>query len=108
MDIQELKQIIDSDIPISVKENLIIDSLAKDETVVTTIVKVLSKERETNKELITDMNLELSRAHVYIDMRPELKPESKENFNKNFVMDKIAKFYVNYKSLISHCFNRFN
>jgi hypothetical protein len=68
---------------------------------------MIDRERTNKKELITDMNLELSRAHIYIDMRPETKVEGQDCFNKGFVLDEIAKFYLRYKGSITHCFNRF-
>ena len=108
MDIKSLKEIVNSDLPDNYKEIQIINLLANDEKIIPEIMKILEQERKNKKELITDMNLELSRAHIYIDMRDENKKEGKESFNKNFVIDEIAKFYIKYKGMISHCFNRFN
>jgi len=108
MNVKEIQEIVNSPIlPTQTKESLIINSLAEDKNVATDIIKILSREREVNQGLISDMNLELSRAHTYIDRRSELKPESKENFNKSFVLDKIAAFYIKHKGLVTHCFNRF-
>jgi len=107
MDLQKLKEIINSDIPDKAKESFIIELLANDEKVIPTLMLILESERKTSKDLTMDMNLELSRAHIYIDSRPEIKSESKESFNKGFILDEIAKFYIKYKGIITHCFNRF-
>lgn len=108
MDLKQLKEITNSEVPDNIKEQLIISLLAIDENVIPSILNILKQERINKNELIIDMNLELSRAHCYIDMRPESKDENKERFNKNFVVDEIAKFYFKYKGMVSHCFNRFN
>jgi hypothetical protein len=108
MDIKELRIIINSDLPDEVIKSQIINSLAMDENVIPVVMSILDRERVFKKELTINMNLELSRAHIYIEMRPERKSESKENFNKKFVMDEISKFYLKYKPFVTHCFNRFN
>ncbi len=108
MDIKTLKEIINSDLPDNFKEDLIIESLSQDESAIPVILKILNKERIAKKELILDMNLELSRAHIYIESRPESKRDIKQSFNKEFILDEIGKFYAKYKSIVSHCFNRFN
>lgn len=108
MNIQSIKEIVNSNISDDMKEDLIISVLASDESVIPTMLKILQEERNKKKELIIDMNLELSRAHIYIYDRPETKTEAKQAFNKSFIMDEIAKFYIKYKGVITHCFNRFN
>ncbi len=113
MDLVELKQILNSDSSDEVKKSQVINCLAKDKEVIPVIMRMLEREREIKSELITDMNHELSRAHVFIDdFMPEpvklKKGETMIGFDKNFVLDKIAEFYINYKSLIRHCYNRFN
>ena len=108
MDIKTIKSIANSEQPNDVKEMLIIRVLATDKNVIPMIMDILQAERKSQKELIQDLNLELSRAHIYIDMRPESKKESKESFDKGFLLDEIAKFYIKYKGKVTHCFNRFN
>ena len=107
MNLDEIKEIINSDLPDEIKESQLIESIANDENAVPNIMLMLAFERKTNKNLLMDMNLELSRAHIYIDMKPEGKQETKDSFNKAFIMDEIAKFYIKYKGKIVHCFNRF-
>lgn len=108
MDIDKIKEIVNSDSSVLLKESQLIEHLSSDKNCIPTLLRILERERSNNKELITDMNLELSRAHIYIDMRAESKSENKESFNKGFVLDEIAKFYFKYKQVVTHCFNRFN
>ena len=108
MDIDIIKDIVNSDSPNHLKENQLLFHLAKSESCIPTLLRILDRERSSNKELITDMNLELSRAHIYIDMMRESKEDSKGSFNKGFILDEIAKFYFKYKQVVTHCFNRFN
>lgn len=108
MNLEEIKTIVNNDnLNSSMKESLIISSLASDKRVIPIIMKMLNVEREENRTLIMDMNLELSRAHIYIDERPESKTEAKQSFNKNFILDEIAAFYIKNKKRVTHCFNRF-
>lgn len=95
------------------KEYIIGRILAADKDAIPMIMKVLETERSNNKELITEMNHELSRAHVFIDdYMPEpvklKKGQTEPSFNKKFITDKIAEFYIQYKGIIRHCYNRFN
>lgn len=95
------------------KRRLVINTLAKDDNIISDVLEILKEERVLKNELLIDMNLELSRAHIFIDSFmppvPKLKKGEKgEDFSKSFVLDEIAKFYVKYKSMVRHCFNRFN
>jgi hypothetical protein len=108
MNIDVIRDIVLSEDSLSMKEYKLIAHLAEDENCIPTLLRILNRERAMKKELIQDMNLELSRAHIYIDMRAESKAENKESFNKGFVLDEIAKFYLKYKKVVTHCFNRFN
>ena len=95
------------------KRRGIINAIAQDQTALSDVLEILHEERMLRGQLMTDMNLELSRAHIFIDSFmppiPKLKKgEKTESFNKSFVLDEIAKFYIKYKSMVSHCFNRFN
>lgn len=109
MDILKIKTIIESEtLTDEHKEHFILATLAKDESVISKLLVMLEIERSNKKELISDMNLELSRTHTYIELREENKKEAKENFNKVFVVGKVAEFYTKYKGIVSHCFNRFN
>jgi hypothetical protein len=107
MDLKKLKAIlINDDLPDDHKKYLIIKVLSDDKEVIPMILEILDVERENKKELIIDLNLELSRAHIMIEMLPESK--KKLSLDRQFVLDKIAEFYIKWKGKIRHCFNRFN
>lgn len=108
MNINRIKEIVNAELlPDDIKRSGIIAVLADDKEAIHDVLYILDVERRKAKELILDMNLELSRAHIYIDERPEAPKESKQSFNKGFILDEISKFYIRYKGVISHCFNRF-
>lgn len=107
MNIKALKVIINSDLPDNFKEAQVMNILANDEKVIPKIMDILEQERRSKKELIQDLNLELSRAHCYIEDVVETKKQAKNNFNKKFVIGEIKKFYIKYKSIVTHCFNGF-
>ncbi|HZI23612.1 MAG TPA: hypothetical protein VFD46_00960 [Chryseolinea sp.] len=108
MNIKKISEIVGQKLlPNEAKRDLIIMVIADDKEAIGDILKILATERRQSKELIIDMNLELSRAHCYIDERPETSKELKQQFNKSFIMDEIAKFYIKYKGRVTHCFNRF-
>jgi len=106
MDIELFKKIIDSDLPQDLKEKHIIIILSKDKNVIPEMLKILGAERDLSEELIVNMNLELSRAQVYISERPEPKDEAKLSFNKNFIVHAINQFYIKYSSYVNHCFKK--
>ncbi len=101
-----IKEALSYDIPDEAKEMLILRALAKDENVIPKVLKILEIEREEKATLTKEMNVELSRAHVYIDQH-EIKHKI-GGADKGFIIDKISKFYIKYKGVISHSFNRFN
>ncbi len=113
MDLKLLKQILDSTLPEEVKEHKIIEVIAADKNALPEMMKILMAERSFNSELIRDMNAELSRAHIFIEGEVSDKPSKNKKdpnagFSKGFVMGEIEKFYTKYKSVVRHCFNRFN
>lgn len=80
------------------KENLILLEIAKNERALPYVLEILAAERRDRRELISDMNMELSRAHTII--------RDKKFFRKmqEFVDDEIIKFYQKYKAVVGHCF----
>jgi predicted transcriptional regulator len=108
MNVKVIKEIVNNNLlPNDVKRSLIIGVIADDVNAIPDILDILNAERANKKELITDMNLELSKAHIYIDEYTESAKMEKSNFNKGFMLDNISKFYIKYQSKITHCFNRF-
>ena len=108
MNLDIIKDICNSHFPKDIMRINILKVIANDKDAIKDILKIIDIKHKQDNELIKDMNLELSRAHIYIDGRPESKIESKQGFTKAFVIDKISEFYIKYKNRISHCFNRFN
>jgi hypothetical protein len=96
MNLKELKSIINSDLPDEVIKLAVINSIAKDENVIITIMKVLEREREFKKEIHSEMNLLLSKAHIGLDNK---------KFNEgNFMQKEIVEFYTKYRGYVGHCF----
>lgn len=96
MNLEELKTIINSDLSDTVKKSEIINSLAKDENVIPVVMRILESEREFKKEVQTEMNLLLSKAHIGLD---------EKKLNKgDFIQKEIVEFYTKYKGVVGHCF----
>ncbi len=114
MNIQALKEALNNNLTSDEqKEYIIIHILAKDKSAMPMILEVLKTEREINRELMIDMNLELSRAHIFIEeYTPEIvklkNGKHPQRLTKYFILDEISAFYVKYKGMVQHCFNRFN
>jgi hypothetical protein len=100
MNLPELKSIINSGLPDDIIKSEIINSLAKDENIIPVIMKILERERAFKKELLLDMNLLLSKAHVGLD--------SKKLNKDGFMQKEIIEFYRKYKGYVGHCFKNLN
>ncbi len=74
MNLKAIRQVIESDLPDEEKEGAIIKILAEDKNVIPLVMEILEAEREKKSELISDMNAELSRAHIFLEATP---PNSK-------------------------------
>jgi len=107
MDLETIKSIINSDKDNLVKEAAIIKILSKDKNVIPFIMNILNEERYLKNNLISDMNQELSRAHIYLDGYDGQNKKKAGSFTREFVIDKISEFYIKYTGSITHCFNRF-
>ena len=98
MNLKELKSIINSGLSDEVIKSEIINSLAKDENVIPFIMKILEREREFKKEIHSEMNLLLSKAHIGLDNK---------KFNEgNFMQKEIIEFYTKYRGYVGHCFKK--
>lgn len=96
MNLKEISKILSYPIPDETKEILIIRILSKDKNVIPLIMEILEAERKQNNELLGEMNVQLSRAHLGLE-----KPE----INEDHFMDKeILQFYLKNKEHIGHCF----
>lgn len=96
MDIKELKTIINSGLPDELIKSAIINSLAKDDNVILIVLKILERERNDKKELLSDMNLLLSKAHIGL--------EEKKFNTGGFIQKEIVEFYTKYRGIVGHCF----
>lgn len=97
MDIKEIKKIVNSDLySDEMKESKIIDCLAKDENVIPTMMTILSREREMKSEMLTDMNVLLSKSETALTT-PKLN-------TGGFIQKEIMAFYKKYKNVVNHCF----
>ena len=95
MDLNKIKKILEFPlINESEKKRLIINELAKDESVVNTILIILNAERERKNKLVSKMNLLLSKAHVGLKT-PKLNKDG-------FMQKEISEFYD--KAEVDHCF----
>ena len=101
--IKAIKEIIESDWPDNFKETLILEAIAKNKKAIPTILKLLHSERVTKDNLILDMNLELSRTHLFAAMKAG-KPKAKESFSITFINAEIKKFYDKYSDYAQHLF----
>lgn len=108
MKIDQIKAIVNNNLfPDSAKRSMIIKIIAADENAIPDILQILNEERADKKQMMLDMNLELSRTHIYVDEYTESAKMEKGTFNKGFILDNISKFYLKYEGKITHCFNRF-
>lgn len=103
MNIKSIKAIVNSDYPDLVKEQMIIATLSSDEKVIPLILEILNQEREVNKELILDTNVELSRALIVLQDK-NLKYNKKIIADPQWVVGEIIKHYKKWKDYIGCCF----
>ena len=105
MNLKTLKQILELELPEDTIKEMVLQELASYENTIPNILKIIDTERKNKKELIFALNLNLSRAHIYLESDQRKEPRSSP-MEKSFLMNEIQKFYE--ENNISHCFNRFN
>lgn len=98
MNIKELKLIINSGLPDEVIKKEVIKSISMDEDVIPIVMKILEQERQFNKEVHSEMNVLLSKAHVGL--------ENKKLNEGGFIQKEIVDFYIKYKGRVGHCFKK--
>lgn len=96
MNLEKIREILNAGYPDDFTEKLIIDTLSKDEQVIPLIMDILAYERRRKKKILSEINFQLSRAHLTIE-KPAIN-------NNHFVENEIIKFYHNNKDQIGHCF----
>lgn len=104
MDLKSIQEVVNSNqLVAEQKEALIINILASDEKVIPLMMKILSAERRESNELISDYNLELSRALVLIH-DPNLGKKNRI-LEPKFVISEIKNHYLKWQHKIKCCFN---
>lgn len=103
MNIKKIKDVVNMDIPDDIKENYILSVLADDDDVIPKILKILEYERERNKELISDFNVELSRAMVVLNDN-SLKYGKDVIAEPKWVVGEIKKHFIKWKDYVSSGF----
>lgn len=96
MNLDDILAVLQSDIPSSTKRTTILMIISNDEEAIPDLLKMLKYERERNKELTLEMNMQLSRADMGLK-----SPSLNEG---NFIVKEIKKFYEQYKGRVTHCF----
>lgn len=82
----------------------IISILSEDKEVIPTLLGILEEERQTQKQLLQDTNLELSRALITL-IDPNLgKKKPKPYIELSFVVGEIMKHYKKWEDTIRCCF----
>ena len=99
MNINELKLVINSTMTNELKERAILTILSQDNKVIPHILEILQNERATNKELLLDTNMELSRALIVLN-DDNLKPNKKVLVDPKWVAGEIFKHYIKWKDYI--------
>lgn len=113
MNIEIIKEVVNDPIlPDEAKSDKILQIIAKDKNAIPTVMQLLAAERQFKDALISDMNLELSRADVHIQdpMLASKDKAAREHIQlvqaSEYVLNHITAFYVKYKGAITHCFNK--
>jgi hypothetical protein len=90
MNLESIKKIVNT--PSENWEMLLLKEIAEDNNAIWHVLTMLAAEREKNNALITEINFELSRAHLSLSMPKQ----------QSFVYGEIMKFYKTGK--IKHCY----
>ena len=105
MNIDKITKIVNSEhLPEDIKEQMIISVLADDPKVIPIMMEILEQERLSKKELISDSNLELSRALVTLQDPNLGKVKPKPYIELDFVIGEIKKHYLKWEGVIRCCF----
>lgn len=96
MDLNKIQQVLNMGIPDAVKRWTILNIISEDEDALVNMIEIIGMERTRKKELILEMNMQLSRADMGLQA-PKLNDD-------NFIVKEIGKFYEANKEQIGHCF----
>lgn len=100
MNLKEIKDIVNSDIPETQKRLQIIKILADDPNSLMMVIQTIHLERLMKNDIISELNLHLSKADCILD-NPNLHPDTN-------MLKEISDFYIKYSDFITHCFKSNN
>ena len=103
MDIKKIREIVSLGLPEQTIEMLILGVIAEDKNAIPTILKILESERNDNRELLLDTNLELSRALIVLN-DANLRWNKKCSPTPRWIVGEIKKHYIKWKDKISCCY----
>jgi hypothetical protein len=99
MNIKQIKQIVNADLPEVQQRQAILTIIADDKNAIPYIMEILNHERTTTQELLLDSNHELSRALVVLNDE-NLKSNKKVVADPKWVVGEIKKHYLKWKDYI--------
>ena len=99
MNIDQIRRIVNTpDMPEDLARAEIIKALAGDKGAILAVLKLVNARVEADRELIAEMNLMLSKAHIGL--------EQKALNRGGFIQQEIKDFYEKWQGRVTHCFNR--
>lgn len=104
MEINKIRQAVNSGLPNEVVRRLILRVIADDEKAIPDILEILDEERAINRQLLLDTNLELSRAFMTLEDPNIGKKKPKPIIELGFVTGEIRKHYLKWQDRIKCCF----
>ena len=90
--------------PEDMQRQAVLSVLADDKTMIPNLLSMLEIERKENSELIADINLQLSRTHIYVEKYSKEKRKGQQ-VSRDFMLEKVGEFYGKYAGKIRHCFD---
>lgn len=100
MSYEELIKVLNQ-VPQNVGEDTIFRYISQDKKILPAMMKLLQYERESDKELIMELNLNNSRNLINLI---GVKKGKAGNKMKEFAIDECKKFYMKWKDKIKCCF----
>lgn len=92
MDIKKIEEILQTSYTKEDARQRILEEVANDENAIPDILAILGSERAKNRKVITEMNMQLSRALLYVQF-----PEVCE---KEFIIQEGTQFYEKHKGSV--------
>lgn len=100
MNLKTIKNIIDTQsLSEETKVQMILSVISEDKNAIPYILTILTNERNINRSIISDLNLEVSRYHIHTQSSKLLK------INKEFLNEQTKSLYEKWKDFIQPLFN---